>query len=120
VNSNEVFAGVIARVEELRALHEAEPTDPVFYRDSFSLNQEIYHRDAEYIVECMCMLLQDETFARRMVLLLDNDGFSDAAIAVFCGFLRLTTCHFRALWLRDLPPRQTRRLLEALHTNRSV
>ena len=36
VNSNGVSAaGVIARVEEVRALHEAEPTDPVFYRDWF-------------------------------------------------------------------------------------
>jgi Leucine Rich repeat len=70
----------------------------------------------------MRILLQQESIAQRTQLSLDPNNTSDAAFDVFGDFLReaTTPCLLQSLRLWNLPPRQSHRLLEALHTNRSV
>jgi hypothetical protein len=81
-----------------------------------TVNMTVHQRDAEYIVECMRILQHTEINS----LLFSDGNISDEAVDVFGGFLRQTLCPVRVLWLWNLPPRQFRRFLEALHTNRSV
>jgi hypothetical protein len=127
VNSNGVCRQVIAAVEHFRERLEG-PTIVVDRQVLIWLgfNWKVLQRDAEYIVECLRVLLQQEWIAKRSGLSLLNlytpyGGISDGAIDVFCGFLRATTCRLQTLWFHDfLPLRQVRRLLEALYTNRSV
>jgi hypothetical protein len=80
----------------------------------------VNHRDAEYSVECLQVLLQQERIAQRTTLSLSSDNISYEAVEVFGGFLRETPCRLQATHLLFLPRRQFRRLLESLHTNRSV
>jgi hypothetical protein len=49
-------------------------------------------RDAEYMVECLRMILQEESGAERLTLCLESDGISGAAaIDIVRGFLHETT-----------------------------
>jgi hypothetical protein len=77
----------------------------------------VSRRDAEYIVECLRLILVAHP---GMVLCLAYGEISDLAIGVFGRFLRETHCHLHDIWSWNLPDQQTRRLLAALHTNRSV
>jgi hypothetical protein len=120
VDSNGVSRPVIDEVERFRAVRD-DPNAARYPVIPFVLNMGIDQRNAEYIVECMRILLQHEMIAGKTMLFLDRVEISDEAIAVFGQFLRETPCPLRALGLwDDLPPRQVHRLLEALHTNRSV
>jgi hypothetical protein len=87
-------------------------------------DMKVSQRDAEYIVQCLQQVLQQhESNAEKTQLSLDNDGISDQAIDVFCGFLHESSsppCRLRSLCLWQWPPQQVRCLLQALHTNRSV
>ena len=90
------------------------------YGYNLILSMAVNQLDAEYIVECMRILLQDETIPERAQLAFNSGGISDGAIGVFGRFLRETTCHLQGLTVWELPSQQIRRLLVALHTNRSV
>jgi hypothetical protein len=57
----------------------------------------VHQCDAEYIVECMQIHLQQETIAHRTNLWLEDDGISDAAIDIFHGFLCETPCHLHCI-----------------------
>jgi hypothetical protein len=120
VNSNGVRQEVIDRVELFRRVQEEEvpTTDPPWLSSLFC--GPIHQRDAEYIVECLEVLLRQQRIIERNDLSLCNEKFSHDAIDVFCRFLRKTECLLHSLYLATLPPRQARSLLEALHTNRSV
>jgi hypothetical protein len=96
---------------------QATTTNP---RINLLLNMAVSQRDAEYIVECLRILLQEERIAQTMVLSLNFDEISDQAIDVFARFFRESHCHLHALCLWNLPPRQARHLLAALRTNRFV
>ena len=121
VNSNGVRRDVIRKVEYFRKCQEDQATDGNPPRFWLTVDMPAGARDAEYIVECLLVLLRQERIAaERGGLYLDHDGISDAAIDVFAGFLRETPCLLHSLLLESLPPRQVRRLLEALHNNRSV
>jgi hypothetical protein len=55
--------------------------------------------DAEYIVECMRILLQDETIVQRALLAFNSGEISDEAIGVFDRFFcakRHVNCHHSA------------------------
>jgi hypothetical protein len=125
VNSNGVHRDVIDAVELFRRRQE-DPTHNHHQRRCLSIYEAVLQRDAEYIVECLRVLLQQERIAERGIFALCSncgvDGtISDGAIDIFAGFLREMPCQLQALYLlEDLPPPQVRRLLEALHTNRSV
>jgi hypothetical protein len=118
VNSSGVRQQVIDELERFQRYHE----NPANVQRSFmpNVNMTVHYRDAQYIVECMRILLQQERIAQKSILYLLNDGISDEAIDVFVGFLRDTPCQLHTLDWWNLPPQQVRRLLEALHTNRSV
>jgi hypothetical protein len=123
VDSNGVSQEVMDMVESWRARHENNddpaPAPPAaHFRLALMLNMDVNGRDAEYIVECMRM--QQVRIAQKTVLCLQDDHLSDEAIDVFFGFLRETPCPSQQLWLYNLPHQQVFRLLEALHTNRSV
>jgi hypothetical protein len=127
VDSNGVSQEVLGRMENFRAWridhpnYTRSPATRPFYK--LTLDIAMSQRDAEYIVECLRLLLRQEAIAqRRFALSLDDNGISDSAIDVFGDFLRETTmqCHLRFLHLCSLPPRQIRRLLAALRSNRSV
>jgi hypothetical protein len=60
----------------------------------------VSQRDTEYIVECMRILLQDETIVQRALLAFNSGEISDEAIGVFGRFfLRETTCQLSPLCL---------------------
>ena len=125
VDSNGVSQEVMDMVETWRAWHEDDPppTPPPpsqHCRLALALNMAVSQRDAEYIVECLRVLLHQQRIAQYTILCLQDGEISHAAIDVFVRFLRETTCPLPALWLWDLPPQQVRRLLAALHVNKSV
>jgi hypothetical protein len=105
---------VIDAVEEWRQVHE-HPTN-TNVRLMLTFNRRVSQRDAEYIVECVRLLL---VVVQAMALSLDDYEISDEAIEVFGRFLSETS-QLHTLFLWELPPRQIRRLLDSLHTNRSV
>jgi hypothetical protein len=127
VNSNGVHERVIEVVESRRErLERLNDDEQPHYHCWLELHEwhveQVEQRDAQFTVECLQLLLQQERIAERATFCLYNHHISDAAMDVFCGFLRETSpCHLQSLGLAsNLLPRQFRRLLEALHTNRSV
>jgi hypothetical protein len=66
-----------------------------------TVDMAVSQRDAEYIVECLRILLQDETsIDQTMALSLDDGEISDEAIAVFARFLHeAAQCLLHALYL---------------------
>jgi hypothetical protein len=120
VDSNGVDQYVIDKlVEFLEGLEEEEEGDPA-PSHLLHIGMTVGQRDAEYIVECVRVLLT--THQPLICLILDAGDISDVAIDVFGRFLRETTppCRLHSLYLNNLPPLQVDRLLAALHTNRSV
>jgi hypothetical protein len=79
-------------------------------------------RDAEYMVECLRVLLPMEIInpQKQTALYFAGDGISNETCAVICNFLQQPDAHLTTFLLGHLPPEQYRRVLESLHNNPSV
>jgi hypothetical protein len=120
IDSNGMSQQVIDAVEQFR-VERGDPTN-TNHRILLTFDMAVSQRDAEYIMECLRILLQDETSINQATSLsLDDCNISDETIEVFGQFLSETSSSpFRVLYVWKLPPGQVRRLLAALHTNTSV
>jgi hypothetical protein len=79
-------------------------------------------RDAEYMVECLRVVLPMEIIIpqKQTALCLEGSSISREAFAVICNFLQQPDAHLTTFILGHLPPEQYRRVLESLHNNASV